>query len=444
MNPEIMHPNIVIDPEFQALIPALQPEERSQLEANIVADGCRDPLVLWLKPAPQPGGHKCYAYDESKCDLRLGDGVWTCEHCEHNPALLEYVLVDGHNRHEICTRLGIDFDTVEIEFDNRDAVMDWMDANQLGRRNITPDQFTLLLGRRYNRAKKASGGQAGNANADKRIAQIDPFVSTADRLATEHGVSPATVKRAGQYAEAVAIVEKAVPGFTAAPTAPRQAVIKAAAIMEKSPEKAAEILSGAKTISDIKNEEKIEARAALIQKQRDDIEQGVAALPDGVFEVVAMDPPWNYGREYDPDGSRVANPYPEMTQAQLLELEPPFADDAILFLWTTHQFIWDAKALLEKWGFTYKATVVWDKERIGMGHWVRMQCEFCLVAIKGKPTWDNTTWRDIIRESRREHSRKPDAFYTMVEEVTVGRRLEYFSREQRSGWEVFGNDTAKF
>lgn len=459
--------NIVIDTEFQALIPALQPEERAQLEANILADGCRDPLVLW----------PCATFDVPLCDgstqtLHYSHGRYELPHYEGEEGgsvwdlgadiadnsdcglggdtitheEWPHILIDGHNRYEICTRLGLPFETLTQDFADRDAVMDWMDANQLGRRNITPDQFTLLLGRRYNRAKKAQFSRPGNDSASKRDGQNvqRDIQTTAEKLAVEHGVDERTVRRAGQYAEAVAIVEKAVPGFTQAITPTRQAVIKAAAIMEKSPEKAAEILSGAKTISDIKNEEKIEARAALIQKQRDDIEQGVSALPDGVFEVVAMDPPWNYGREYDPDGSRVANPYPEMTQAQLLELEPPFADDSILFLWTTHQFIWDAKALLEKWGFTYKATVVWDKERIGMGHWVRMQCEFCLVAIKGKPTWDNTTWRDIIRETRREHSRKPDAFYAMVEGVTVGRRLEYFSREQRTGWEVFGNDTEKF
>jgi len=81
-------------------------------------------------------------------------------------------------------------------------------ADQLGRRNITPDEFTLILGRRYNRQKKAHGGQLPN----KGIDQIEPSLSTADRLAAQHGVSSATVKRAGQYA--VAIVEKAAPGET--------------------------------------------------------------------------------------------------------------------------------------------------------------------------------------------------------------------------------------
>jgi N6-adenosine-specific RNA methylase IME4 len=104
----------------------------------------------------------------------------------------------------------------------------------------------------------------------------------------------------------------------------------------------------------------------------------------------------------------------------------------------------DAFEILKEWGFEYKATLVWNKEKIGMGAWFRMQCDFCLIAVKGKPFWSNTTERDIIVESRREHSRKPDAFFNMVDKLCVGRKLEYFSREQREGWEVYGNDTNKF
>ena len=196
-----MH-QIIVDPEFKALIPPLSAEERAQLEANLLADGCRDPLTVWGRA----GG--------------------------------EQILVDGHNRYEICSAHGLDFNTVAMAFADREAAMDWMDANQLGRRNITPDQFTLLLGRRYNRAKKSHGG---DRKSEESRDQFEPL-KTAEKLATEHGVSPATVKRAGQYAEAVAKVEKAVPGFTAA-AAPRQAVVKAAALIEKAPERAAEILA---------------------------------------------------------------------------------------------------------------------------------------------------------------------------------------------------------
>jgi hypothetical protein len=67
----------------------------------------------------------------------------------------------------------------------------------------TPEQTTLILGRLYNRSKKAQGAPVGNSNAEKQLAQNEPFVSTADKLAAQHGVSPATVKRAGQFADAV-------------------------------------------------------------------------------------------------------------------------------------------------------------------------------------------------------------------------------------------------
>lgn len=108
------------------------------------------------------------------------------------------ILIDGHNRYEICTRLGLPFETVAKEFTDRDAVMDWMDANQLGRRNITPDQFTLLLGRRYNRAKKKQGAPTGNTNnSASQTGQIVQFESTAKKLGNEHGVDERTVRRAG-------------------------------------------------------------------------------------------------------------------------------------------------------------------------------------------------------------------------------------------------------
>jgi N6-adenosine-specific RNA methylase IME4 len=133
-----------------------------------------------------------------------------------------------------------------------------------------------------------------------------------------------------------------------------------------------------------------------------------------------------------------------MKQSDLLKIKIPSSKDCVLFMWTTHAFIWDAKELLDEYGFEYKANLVWNKQKMGMGAWLRMQCEFCLVGIKGKPLWDNKTHRDIIEEPRREHSRKPESFYKLVEEITIGTRLEFFSRKSRKGWSVYGNETQKF
>ena len=150
---------INIDEELRALIPPLSEDEYLLLEENILRDGCRDPIVLW-----------------------------------------ENTIIDGHNRFKICTEHGVEYQTFSMSFADRDAVMDWMDANQLGRRNLTPDQFRLLLGRRYNRTKNPAGGREGRSFSED---QIDPPKNTASRLAQEHGVSEPTVKRAGRFADEV-------------------------------------------------------------------------------------------------------------------------------------------------------------------------------------------------------------------------------------------------
>lgn len=146
---------IKIDPEFHALIPPLADDELAQLEANIKAEGCRDALVIWRG-----------------------------------------IIIDGHNRFEICGRLNIPYKTIEVDLPSRDAAADWIDKNQLGRRNLTPDQISVLRGRRYNRTKKRRGNPTG------LMGQNDPL-PTADALAAEYGVSPATIKRDAKFAKEV-------------------------------------------------------------------------------------------------------------------------------------------------------------------------------------------------------------------------------------------------
>jgi len=170
-----------------------------------------------------------------------------------------------------------------------------------------------------------------------------------------------------------------------------------------------------------------------------------AEIQSGQYRTVIIDPPWPYGTQYDPDTRRVASPYPEMSIEAIKATEFPFADDCILWLWTTHKFLLDSFNIFDEWGFDYKATLVWDKEKMGIGYWLRMQCEFCLLAIKGNPKWIAFNVRDIIREPRREHSRKPEAFYKMVLDICPKPVGEAFPREKRKGITVIaGNEPNKF
>ena len=372
---------LTIKQEFKRLIPPLTFDEFKTLEANILNEGIRDPLTIW------------------------GD-----------------VLLDGHNRYEIAQKHNIPFTTVERFFETEDDAKEWMILNQFGRRNLSNYQRSVLaLDLEHIFAEKAKANQAiqykGKISLPLTSAEVKP-IETRKELAKIASVGHDTIAK-------VKVIQQKATDTVKEQLATGELTIN-------------------KAYQEIKSAEKKEERKALIQTQVDAIEKGELPELEGLFDVISVDPPWAYGREYDPETSRVANPYPEMSVEQIKEINLPFTDNAIVFLWTTHKFLPDAFDILKHWGFEYKATIVWNKERIGMGAWFRMQCEFCLFAVKGKPYWDNTTERDIITEARREHSRKPDAFFDMVDKICVGRKLEYFSREVREGWSVFGNDTEKF
>jgi N6-adenosine-specific RNA methylase IME4 len=204
-----------------------------------------------------------------------------------------------------------------------------------------------------------------------------------------------------------------------------------------------EVKKGKKTFNEVYSEIRKKERATKIKEQEEGIKTGKIKLPEGKFQVIVIDPPWYYegGSEaYDPISNRGQVTYPTLTIEQLKDLNIQADDNCIMWLWTTHKFIWDAKQLLEHWGFKYKAMVIWDKEKMGIGRWLRLQCEFCLMGVKGSPIWKGTGVRDIIREARTTHSTKPNAFYKMVEDNCVGRKLDYFARKKRDGWDVYGDE----
>jgi len=155
---------IAIDEELAALIPPLAADELRELEASLLEQGgARDPLIVWDR----------------------GDGS--------HP-----VLLDGHNRLAICRRLRLPFTAKGLRFADRDQAAKWMERNQLGRRNLSRSDFTLLLGRLYNRTKDPNGGHGrkSHAYAGRKHRR------TADQLAEDYGVDEATVRRAGKFQEA--------------------------------------------------------------------------------------------------------------------------------------------------------------------------------------------------------------------------------------------------
>jgi N6-adenosine-specific RNA methylase IME4 len=182
------------------------------------------------------------------------------------------------------------------------------------------------------------------------------------------------------------------------------------------------------------------------QRKKDQI-QAIENIPDNRkdrYHIIVIDPPWAYKNRANDVTHRAANPYPSMTIKELELLELPHENDCILWLWTTNAFMVEAHHLAVHWGFEVKTILTWAKNRMGLGDWLRGQTEHCLMCIKGKPIVNLTNQTTIINGPLREHSRKPDSFYNLVEELCIGHKIEFFAREQRKGWDVYGNETNKF
>ena len=171
--------HLTIDPEFASKIPPLREEEMKQLEENILADGVViNPLIVW-------------------------NGV----------------IVDGHNRYHILQQHPeIQFTTYEKQFPDRYAAISWICKNQLGRRNLTPQQFKYLIGQQYDAEKLAErfrGNQytsVERSGCGQNVHNQNPE-RTAEKIARENNLNEKYVRRAGHFAQGVDAAEEAVPGI---------------------------------------------------------------------------------------------------------------------------------------------------------------------------------------------------------------------------------------
>jgi N6-adenosine-specific RNA methylase IME4 len=182
-------------------------------------------------------------------------------------------------------------------------------------------------------------------------------------------------------------------------------------------------------------------RKVTIQKAGQ-IRRETPPLPTGPFRVIVADPPWSYGNRVDDPSHRAANPYPQMTTDAIsgLAVGALAHDDALLWLWTTNAHMREAFAVVDAWGFTHKTILTWVKDRMGTGDWLRGQTEHCLLAVRGRPVVQLTNQTTVLHAPMRDHSRKPDEFYALVEALCPGAKVELFSRQQRPGWAAHGDE----
>ena len=172
---------LTIDEEFKNLIPSLTSEEFELLEENIKRDGCREPLAVWNN-----------------------------------------IIIDGHNRYNICTKNNIPFYIQQMDFDDRVEVQNWICANQLGRRNISAETRKYLIGKRYQMEKIILNNPKGRNQyskyceenkIEKTEVEKNHYSITSMKLGKEYQIGCRTVMDYGNYAKSLDILRKKEPRF---------------------------------------------------------------------------------------------------------------------------------------------------------------------------------------------------------------------------------------
>lgn len=176
------------------------------------------------------------------------------------------------------------------------------------------------------------------------------------------------------------------------------------------------------------------------------------------FGAILVDPPWRFQNrtgKMAPEHRRLSR-YDTMTAEEIMSL--PVAalssDVAHLYLWVPNALLPQGIRILEAWGFTYKTNIVWHKIRKdggsdgrGVGFYFRNVTELVLFGVKGKNARTLSPGRrqvNMIETRKREHSRKPDELYDVIEACSSGPFLELFARGTRTGWAAFGDQSKHY
>jgi N6-adenosine-specific RNA methylase IME4 len=173
----------------------------------------------------------------------------------------------------------------------------------------------------------------------------------------------------------------------------------------------------------------------------------------GKYATILADPPWRFSNrtgKMAPEHRRLSR-YGTLTLEEILAL--PVADAAEarahLYLWVPNALILEGLDVMRRWGFTYKTNLVWHKVRKdggpdgrGVGFYFRNVTELVLFGVRGSMRTLAPGRRQVnfLKTQKREHSRKPDEFYEIIERCSPGPYLEMFARSARPGWTSWGNE----
>ena len=346
----------------------------------------------------------------------------------HPIVLHDGKILDGRNRLKACNEANVKPTFVEWTRDG--SPFDYVWSVNVRRRHLEQGQ-KVALRIKFLRASEEWLVERETAREKANEARGDKQRGVSKKEATERGLS--RDHRRSSTNEHVRVAKDA--GVSPATAA------RALALKGKAPDLFEQVAIGKMPLAKALKQ----ARAEEAKEEAVQAGKSAAALPTGPFSVLYADPPWRY--DFAQSGSReIENQYETMDLDAIcaLPVQQVTADDAVLFLWTPSPKLAEALRVIEAWDFTYRTTMVWVKDKIGMGYWARQQHELLLIAIRGKmatPAPENRP-SSVITAPRGGHSEKPPEFRAVIDRMFPGvPKLELFARGKApSGWNNWGNE----
>jgi DNA modification methylase len=343
-----------IKEEFKNLIPALSVEEYAQLEANILEEGIREPIITW-------------------------NGF----------------IIDGHNRFSIAQRFDLKYKTTSKHFSSEESVKEWMILNQFGRRNLSNYQRSVLaLELEEVFSKKAKENQ-GKRNDIKQISAESKPIETRNELSKVASVSHDTISK-------VKKIQEKAPEEVKAKLATGEVSINAAYKEIKKEEKKQNFIN--KKIEFEKPIININTNQKIIEG---DSRQVLKTLDKKSFDLLLSDPP--YGMDFKSGWNikdKIQNDKIEDTvklfEEVLKESVPLLKDDAHFYLFGNINYMNEIKPIIEKY-LTLKNVLIWDRQIIGMGDLKTYGNSYDVVYFGYNKKWkdlNGTRDRDILNFQR--------------------------------------------
>jgi N6-adenosine-specific RNA methylase IME4 len=333
----------------------------------------------------------------------------------------EHAILDGRNRYRACIAAGV---TPSFEPFSGDDPLRFVVSANLKRRHLNIEQ-RAMVGARLETMKQGR---------PRKDATVHVLRGSAAQVVN---VSPRTI------ATAKAVMKTATREIVALVERGQMPVAVAAKVAKLPPEKQREIAK--QPPAQAKGVVKSEMRAKRESEFSKATKAASEKIGSALYGVIYADPPWRFEPRSRITGmDRAAdNHYPTMTVDDICAIKPPAAPDCALFMWATAPMLLEALDVIDAWGFTYKTHLVWVKDRVGTGYWVRSQHELLLIATRGNvpAPAPGQQYASVIDAAVQKHSAKPIAFAEAIEEMfPTARLLEMFARESRAGWDVWGNE----